>query len=655
MKSLLSRAGSSPAPSPSSILSAASEDDEDDFNPLAAIATGAAAFAAASAGASLPFAPAAVPEARADEILRSYTQFLDKVEADQIESVLFSADGKSLTAIDVNGDRFQLGGIPSDPDMLKTLRDHKVEFSIRPQPVVNTNAFGAFIANILPWLFIGGLGLLATRGMGGAGGPPGMGQFGKSGAKFEMSPKTGVTFEKVAGQDEAKQELKEVVTFLKNPGQFTKLGAKIPRGVIMEGPPGTGKTLMARAVAGEAGVPFFSTSGSSFVEVFVGVGASRVRDLFKEAKKVAPCIIFIDEIDSIGRSRASGGFASPNDEREQTLNQILAEMDGFTGNSGVVVIAATNRIDILDSALLRPGRFDRKVSINLPDLKARREILDVYIKGKPLSPDVDLDMTARRTTGFSGADLENLMNEAAIFAARKGKDSIDQEDIDGAFDRILIGSEKKNAIQSEKIKQLVAFHEAGHAITGALSPGYDPIQKISIIPRTGGAGGVTFFLPTEERLNSGLYTVDYLKNQLVVSLGGRAAEEVVYGSDQVTTGASNDLQQVTRIARSMVVQFGMNEIVGQLNLEDSAMRRGDGPFLETSQATREGVDEEVRKLVDWAYDKSKRVLLDNRGLLDEVAKRLVEEEVLTGEEFIRMVAEYKRLSDTKPQPVAVAA
>ncbi|CEM09133.1 unnamed protein product [Vitrella brassicaformis CCMP3155] len=604
-------------------------------------------------GMMLPTQPQA---ASADELLRSYSQFLDKVEQKQIESVLFSADGRSLTAIDTEGERYLLEGIPNDPDLLKTLRDNKVEFAVRP--VQQTPNLLGFIANLLPWLLLGSLFFLGSRGgMGGPGGPGGnpLGGFGRSQAKIDMNPNTGVTFDQVAGQDEAKTELGEVVTFLKNPQQFTKLGAKIPKGVIMEGPPGTGKTLMAKAVAGEAGVPFFSQSGSNFVEVFVGIGASRVRDLFEKAKKVAPCIIFIDEIDSIGRARSSGGFMPQNDEREQTLNQLLAEMDGFSGNQGVVVIAATNRADILDEALLRPGRFDRRVAINLPDLPARRAILDVYVKGKPIG-DVDLDAVARRTTGFSGASLENLMNEAAIFAARKGKEKIDTEDIDAALDRIMLGSEKTNRLQSDRVKTLTAYHEAGHALVGAFLPGYDAVQKISIIPRTGGAGGATFYLPSEERLTSGMYSVDYLQNQLAVALGGRAAEEVVYGREHVTTGASNDLQQVTRIARSMVTQYGMNDKVGQLNVEDAMMRQGTAPFLETSQRTKEAVDDEVRELVNSAYEKAKRLLQDNRSLLDEVSRRLVEEEIMNGEDFMRIVSGYGAgEKEAKPTKELVAA
>merc|ERR1719480_313714 len=359
---------------------------------------------------------------------------------------------------------------------------------------------------------------------------------GKSKSKIQMDPDTGVTFADVAGCDASKQELTEIVEFLKNPAKFSALGAKIPRGAIMEGPPGTGKTLLARAVAGEAGVPFISISGSEFVEMFVGVGASRVRDIFSQAKKNAPCIIFIDEIDAVARQRGAG-FAGGNDEREQTINQILVEMDGFDGNPGIITIAATNRADVLDAALLRPGRFDRKITVDLPDYKGRARILAVHSRGKPLEPDVDLDAIARRTPGFSGAQLENLMNEAAISAARLEKSTVGWEQIDGAVDRIMVGLEKKGGTQAHaaKQKELVAYHEAGHAIVGALMPDYDQVQKISIIPRSNGAGGLTFFSPSDARLESGMYSRQYLESQLVVALGGRLAEETIFGEDLVTT------------------------------------------------------------------------------------------------------------------------
>merc|ERR1719252_41616 len=383
--------------------------------------------------------------------------------------------------------------------------------------------------------------------------------FGKSKSKIQMEPDTGGSFNDVAGCDESKLELTEVVDFLKQPQKFSKLGAKVPRGVLLEGPPGTGKTLLARVVAGEAGVPFISASGSEFVEMFVGVGAARIRSLFGEAKKNAPCIVFIDEIDAVGRQRAGssrGGMGGGNDEREQTLNQILTEMDGFEGNSGVIVIAATNRADVLDSALLRPGRFDRRVPVDLPDKDGRLAILKVHSRGKPIADGVDLEIIAKRTIGFSGASLANLMNEAAIVAARRDKTEITYDEIDYAIDRQQVGMSKETGMSFPNRQRLVAYHEAGHALMGAMVPDYDLVTKVTIVPRSNGAGGFTLFTPTEERLDSGMYSQRYLEGQLAVALGGRVAEELIYGEDEVTTGASNDLQQVRSIARRMVAQWG---------------------------------------------------------------------------------------------------
>merc|ERR1719469_1657736 len=403
------------------------------------------------------------------------------------------------------------------------------------------------------------------------GGGPGGGQnpmnMGKAKSEIQMTPDTGVTFADVAGCDGAKLELEEVVDFLKQPEKYNENGCRIPRGVILDGPPGTGKTLLAKSVAGEAGVPFISVSGSEFVEMFVGVGASRVRDVFGQAKKNAPCIIFIDEIDAVGRQRG-GGQGGGNDEREQTLNQILVEMDGFDGNPGIITIAATNRVDILDNALLRPGRFDRKITVALPDFKGRAKILAVHSRGKPLEPDVDLEAIARRTPGYSGASLENLMNEAAISAARAGKSTVGWEQIDNAVDRIMVGAEKKGGISTLSTRQneLVAYHEAGHAVVGALIPDYDQVQKISIVPRSNGAGGLTFFAPQEGRLEAGLYSKQYLESTLAVALGGRLAEEIIFGEDFTTTGASNDFEQVANIAKRMVKEWGMTADVGSLVL-----------------------------------------------------------------------------------------
>ena len=419
-----------------------------------------------------------------------------------------------------------------------------------------------------------------------------------------------------------------------------------PRGVILDGPPGTGKTLLAKAVAGEAGVPFISISGSEFVEMFVGVGASRVRDIFGQAKKNAPCIIFIDEIDAVGRQRGAG-FAGGNDDREQTINQILVEMDGFDGNPGIITIAATNRVDVLDQALLRPGRFDRKITVDLPDFKGRERILGVHARGKPLEPDVDLEAIARRTPGFSGAQLENLMNEGAISAARAGKSTIGWEQIDAAVDRIMVGLEKKGgtATLAARQNELVAYHEAGHAVVGALIPDYDQVQKISIIPRSNGAGGLTFFAPQEARLESGMYSRQYLESQLAVALGGRLAEEIIYGEDGVTTGASNDFQQVANIAKRMVKEWGMSPEVGLVALETP---QSGGPFMGRSmgqQQTRWGskimgtVDMEVERLVNNSYLKAKQIIEENRDLLALLAKTLVDQEVVSSEEFQMMIVQ----------------
>jgi len=459
--------------------------------------------------------------------------------------------------------------------------------------------------------------------------------FGKSKARLQMEPETKVTFVDVAGIEGAKLELTEVVDFLKNPDRFTAVGAKIPKGVLLVGPPGTGKTLLAKAVAGEASVPFFSISGSEFVEMFVGVGASRVRDLFEQAKKNAPCIVFIDEIDAVGRQRGAG-LGGGNDEREQTLNQLLTEMDGFEGNSGIIIVAATNRPDVLDSALMRPGRFDRQVTVDRPDYSGRLQILNVHAKSKTLSKAVDLDQVARRTPGFTGADLANLLNEAAILAARKELSEVSNDEVSDAIERIMVGPEKKDSVISEKRKKLVAYHEAGHAVVGAVMPDYDPVQKITIIPR-GGAGGLTFFTPSEERMESGLYSRSYLQNQMAVALGGRVAEEIIYGEDEVTTGASNDLKQVASVARQMITKFGMSDKLGPVALG----RSQGGMFLgrdisaerDFSEDTAATIDSEVSILVEIAYERAKKALIDNRQVLEELTSMLMETETVDSQEF----------------------
>mmetsp|Transcript_23023 Transcript_23023/g.32146 ORF Transcript_23023/g.32146 Transcript_23023/m.32146 type:complete len:684 (-) Transcript_23023:175-2226(-) len=578
-----------------------------------------------------------------------YSDFLRLVDADRVEKVTFSSDGQQLLGVDVDGARIKIESLPNDPELLTQLTSHKVDVTVLPAQ--EASGLGELAQSLIfPAALFAGLFFLSRRqggGAGGMGGGPGnpMG-FGKSKAEIQMVPDTGVTFDDVAGCDGAKLELAEVVDFLKQPEAYTKNGCQIPRGVILDGPPGTGKTLLAKAVAGEAGVPFISISGSEFVEMFVGVGASRVRDIFGQAKKNAPCIIFIDEIDAVGRQRGAG-FAGGNDEREQTVNQILVEMDGFDGNPGIITIAATNRIDILDAALLRPGRFDRKVTVDLPDFKGRTRILGVHSRGKPLEPDVDLEAISRRTPGFSGAQLENLMNEAAISAARAQKSTIGWEQIDGAVDRIMVGLEKKGGNQVAKQKELVAYHEAGHAVVGALVPDYDQVQKITIIPRSNGAGGLTFFAPQESRLESGLYSKQYLESQLAVALGGRLAEELIYGEDMVTTGASNDIQQVASIAKRMVSEWGMSDKVGRVAVSEPS---GGGPFMGMQMLQRpttwggkiQGtIDGEVERLVNNSYLIAKKILTDNAELLEHLSQTLMEQEVVSAEEFQMMLVQFK--------------
>ena len=474
--------------------------------------------------------------------------------------------------------------------------------------------------------------------------------FGKSRARMLTESNNRITFKDVAGCDESKQELEEIIHFLKDPKKFTKLGGRIPKGVLMMGPPGTGKTLLAKAIAGEAKVPFFTISGSDFVEMFVGVGAARVRDMFEQAKKSAPCIIFIDEIDAVGRQRGAG-LGGGNDEREQTLNQLLTEMDGFEGNTGIIIIAATNRPDVLDAALMRPGRFDRQVVVDRPDYGGRLEILRVHARGKTLAKDVDLEKIARRTPGFTGADLSNLLNEAAILAARRNLTEISMDEVNDAIDRVLAGPEKKDRVMSEKRKTLVAYHEAGHALVGALMPDYDPVQKISIIPR-GRAGGLTWFTPSEDRLDSGLYSRSYLQNQMAVALGGRVAEEIIFGEEEVTTGASNDLQQVARVARQMVTRFGMSDRLGQVALgrQNGNMFLGRDIMAERdfSEATAAVIDDEVRKLVAEAYKRAKDVLVTNKQVLDQLADMLVEKETVDADELQELLAN----SDVKMAAIA---
>ncbi len=561
-----------------------------------------------------------------------YSQFFQEVEKGKVDKVSLSADRSTALVTPNDGTSKKIVTLVDDPDLINTLTAKGVDISVLPQADEGF-WFKALSSLFFPVLLLVGLFFLLRRAQSGPGSQAM--NFGKSKARVQMEPQTQVTFGDVAGIDQAKLELNEVVDFLKNADRFTAVGAKIPKGVLLVGPPGTGKTLLARAVAGEAGVPFFSISGSEFVEMFVGVGASRVRDLFEQAKTNAPCIVFIDEIDAVGRQRGAG-LGGGNDEREQTLNQLLTEMDGFEGNTGIIIIAATNRPDVLDAALLRPGRFDRQVVVDRPDYAGRSEILRVHARGKTLSKDVDLDKIARRTPGFTGADLSNLLNEAAILAARRNLTEISMDEINDAIDRVLAGPEKKDRVMSEKRKTLVAYHEAGHALVGALMPDYDPVQKISIIPR-GRAGGLTWFTPSEDRMDTGLYSRAYLENQMAVALGGRLAEEIIFGEEEVTTGASNDLQQVARVAKQMITRFGMSDRLGPVALgrQQGNMFLGRDIMSERdfSEETAAAIDEEVRKLVDTAYSRAKEVLLNNRKVLDEIAQMLIDKETVDAEEL----------------------
>jgi cell division protease FtsH len=574
-----------------------------------------------------------------------YSQLIEAVEKSRapqsdvkVSKVIFSKDGSSAIATIAlpEGSKRVKVYLPNDPQFESLLINNGVEFDVasRNNDGVQWQSLSTLV---LPVLLLVGLFFLLRRAQNGPGNQAM--SFGKSRARVQMEPQTQVTFNDVAGIEQAKLELTEVVDFLKNSDRFTAVGAKIPKGVLLVGPPGTGKTLLARAVAGEAGVPFFSISGSEFVEMFVGVGASRVRDLFEQAKANAPCIVFIDEIDAVGRQRGAG-LGGGNDEREQTLNQLLTEMDGFEGNTGIIIIAATNRPDVLDAALLRPGRFDRQVVVDRPDFAGRLEILGVHAKGKTLAQDVDLEKIARRTPGFTGADLSNLLNEAAILAARRNLTEISMDEINDAVDRVLAGPEKKDRVMSEKRKTLVAYHEAGHALVGALMPEYDPVQKITIIPR-GRAGGLTWFLPSEDRMQSRTY----LRNQMAVALGGRIAEEIVFGESEVTTGASSDLQQVANIARQMVMRFGMSDELGPVALGRSSGNMFLGRDIATerdfSEETAAMIDAEVNKLVSQAYTRAKNLLLHNRPILDRIAQMLIEKETVDAEELEEIIRSSK--------------
>ncbi|MDB9450123.1 ATP-dependent zinc metalloprotease FtsH [Dolichospermum circinale] len=552
-----------------------------------------------------------------------------KVELDQTEQIakVYLAGQKPDTI------HLQVRLLDQNTELINKLKEKNVEFG-EVSSAGNRAAVGLLI-NLMWILPLVALMLLFLRRSANASNQAM--SFGKSRARFQMEAKTGVKFNDVAGVKEAKEELEEVVTFLKLPEKFTAVGAKIPKGVLLVGPPGTGKTLLAKAIAGEAGVPFFSMSGSEFVEMFVGVGASRVRDLFKKAKDNAPCLIFIDEIDAVGRQRGAG-IGGGNDEREQTLNQLLTEMDGFEGNTGIIIIAATNRPDVLDSALLRPGRFDRQVIVDVPDLKGRQEILTVHAQNKKIDPSVSLEAIARRTPGFTGADLANLLNEAAILTARRRKEAVTDLEVDNAIDRVVAGMEG-TALVDSKNKRLIAYHEVGHALVGTLVKGHDPVQKVTLIPR-GQALGLTWFTPNEEQ---GLISRSQILARIAATLGGRAAEEIVFGKGEVTTGAGNDLQQVTSLARQMVTKFGMSDL-GPVSLEnqnnDVFLGRDWGNKSEYSEDIAAKIDAAVREIVNRCYIQAKEIIQENRLILERAVNLLIEQETIEGDLFRTMVANH---------------
>jgi len=572
----------------------------------------------------------------------TYGRFLDYLGQNRIVSVDFYENGRTAIVeatdpeLDGRVQRLRVDLPGNAPELISKLREDHIRFDVHPPR--NDGAIWGLLGNLIfPVLLIGGLFFLFRRSNNVPGGPGQAMNFGKSKARFMMEAKTGVLFDDVAGVEEAKEDLQEVVTFLKKPERFTAVGAKIPKGVLLVGPPGTGKTLLAKAIAGEAGVPFFSISGSEFVEMFVGVGASRVRDLFKKAKENAPCIIFIDEIDAVGRQRGAG-IGGGNDEREQTLNQLLTEMDGFEGNTGIIIIAATNRPDVLDSALLRPGRFDRQVQVDAPDIKGRLEVLQVHARNKKISEEVSLEAIARRTPGFTGADLANLLNEAAILTARRRKDAMTMLEIDDAVDRVVAGMEGTPLVDS-KSKRLIAYHEVGHAIVGTLVQAHDPVQKVTLIPR-GQAQGLTWFTPNEEQ---GLISRSQLMARITGALGGRAAEHVIFGDAEVTTGAGGDLQQVSGMARQMVTRFGMSDL-GPLSLESQQgevfLGRDWTTRSEYSNEIATRIDAQVRTIAEHCYAEACKIIEENRAVIDRLVDLLIEKETIDGDEFRQIVAEY---------------
>jgi len=558
----------------------------------------------------------------------SYSEFIDQVEGGNVASVTLDGERVLIRA----GDGQQYSTIrPDGVDVADKLLEYDVPFEARAQ---EQNGILAYVGTLLPFLILIGIWIFFMNRMQGGGRGGAMG-FGKSKAKLLTEKHGRVTFDDVAGIDEAKEELEEIVEFLRNPQKFSRLGGKIPKGALLVGPPGTGKTLLARAIAGEAGVPFFTISGSDFVEMFVGVGASRVRDMFEQAKKNAPCIVFIDEIDAVGRSRGAG-YGGGNDEREQTLNQLLVEMDGFEANEGIIIVAATNRPDVLDPALLRPGRFDRQVQVPNPDIKGREKILGVHSRKVPLGPDVDLRIIARGTPGFSGADLANLVNEAALTAARIGRRFVTMEDFENAKDKVMMGAERRSMVMNEEEKALTAYHEAGHAIVGLNVPQHDPIHKATIIPR-GRALGLVMSLPERDQLS---VTFTKYKSKIAMAMGGKVAEELKFGAENVTSGATSDIQQCSKIARAMVTQFGFASELGHVDYanEQQSFLGPYGGGTNHSEGTQRIIDEKVKDLIDEGYDTAKRVLIEKNEEWERLAQGLLEYETLTGSEIQRVIA-----------------
>jgi cell division protease FtsH len=566
-----------------------------------------------------------------NEMNIGYTEFLSMVDGDRVANVVIQ--GQNLFVTDMNGGHFKVFA-PEDIDLIRILRQKGV--SIKAKPPAESPWFMSVLISWFPMIVLIGVWIFFMRQMQSGGGKAL--SFGKSRARLLSDQDEKVTFADVAGVEEAKEELEEIVEFLREPKKFTRLGGRIPKGVLLMGPPGTGKTLLARSIAGEAGVPFFSISGSDFVEMFVGVGASRVRDLFAQGKKNAPCIIFIDEIDAVGRHRGAG-LGGGHDEREQTLNQLLVEMDGFESNEGVILISATNRPDVLDPALQRPGRFDRQVVVSLPDIRGREEILKVHMKKTPIAPDVDPVILAKGTPGFSGADIENLVNEAALLAAKRNKEKIDMLDFEDAKDKVYMGLERKSKVIKEEDRKTTAYHEAGHALVARFLPGTDPVNKITIIPR-GRAAGITWFLPEDRDFKY----KDQLESELSVAFGGRVAEEIVFNG-RISTGASNDIKQATEVAQNMVQSWGMSETLGPLsyskNDEQIFLGREIAQHRDYSEATAKKIDEEISRLIKDSYDRAKDVLNKNIDILHKLSELLLEKETVQGVELNQLISDMR--------------